>query len=159
MVFTPDTDTNSLAYLFAKGLIGSGNQSNWDLVIFEYFVQQCASAATLVTNSGTTAAPNGSIAVAINSANEAGKGGNIASSLFVFNPSSLDYLAYLYARGLIADANFAEFDLGIIQWFCLQCTLGTTRAANSGTINVPVGSIATAITAANNLLKSGNRNF
>jgi hypothetical protein len=159
MVFTPDTDTNSLAYLYAKGLIGSGNLSNWDLVFIEYFIQQCASAATLVTNSGTTQVPNGSVAVAINAANEAGKGGNVASSLFTFNPASLDALAYNYARGLIADANLAEFDLGIEQWFMEQCTLGTTLSANSGTINVPVGSMATAIAAAKLLLTSGNRNF
>jgi hypothetical protein len=79
--------------------------------------------------------------------------------LFTFNPASLDWLAYLYARGQIADANLAEFDLGIEQWFMLQCTLGTTLSANSGTINVPVGSMATAIVAANNLLRAGNRNF
>jgi hypothetical protein len=157
MVFTPDTDTNSLAYLYAKGLISGEDGPNWDLVIFEYLVQQCANAATLVTNSGTTQAPNGSIATAIAAANMARRSGN--QNQFTFVPTSLDYLAYLYARGLIADANLAQFDLGIEQWFMEQCTLGTALTANSGTINVPVGSLATAIAAAKLLVTSGNRNF
>jgi hypothetical protein len=76
MTFTPDTDTNNLAYLYARSLIKGEDLANWDLAIEQYFMTQCTAGTTLVTNSGTTAAPNGSIAAAIAAANLLAKSGN-----------------------------------------------------------------------------------
>jgi hypothetical protein len=76
MVFTPDTDTNSLAQLFARGLIKGEDLATWDQVLNQWFMNACTAGTTLVTNSGTTAAPNGSIATAIAAANLAVKSGN-----------------------------------------------------------------------------------
>lgn len=76
MVFVPDTDTNSLAYLYARSLIKGEDLPTWDLVFTQFFLNACTAASTLVTNSGTTIAPNGSIAAAIVSANLSVKSGN-----------------------------------------------------------------------------------
>ena len=69
MTFTPDTDTNSLAYLFARSLIGGDDLATWDQTLAQWFMNACTAGTTLVTNSGTTKAPNGSIATAIAAAN------------------------------------------------------------------------------------------
>jgi len=70
MAFTPDTDTNYQAYLFARNkLPGWQAQSAYDAAFIQFLCLQMTNAATLVTNSGTAAAPNGTVATAITDAN------------------------------------------------------------------------------------------
>jgi hypothetical protein len=76
MTFTPDSDTNSLAQLYARSLIKGEDLATWDQILNQWFMNACTAGTTLVTNSGTTQVPNGSIAAAIVSANLAVKSGN-----------------------------------------------------------------------------------
>lgn len=69
MPFNVNTDLNYQAYVYAKGLIAAQEKSNWETAFIESVMLSATSGTTLVTNSGTAAAPNGTIATWISQAN------------------------------------------------------------------------------------------
>jgi hypothetical protein len=92
MTFVPDSDTNYQAYRYfvegnssADQSSGAANPpvklSDHDLAQFaigfvQYLCSLMTSGTTLVTNSGTTQAPNGTILAALNAAQSFARGGN-----------------------------------------------------------------------------------
>lgn len=69
MTFNINTDLNYAAYVVARGLIASQDLVNWDAAFIQSVMTSATAAATLVTNSGTATAPNGTIATWIAQAN------------------------------------------------------------------------------------------
>lgn len=69
MVFTPDTDSNFQAYLFAKGLIAAEQRDQWIENFIQAYMLLSTNGATLVTNSQTRSNPNGTVATTIGQAN------------------------------------------------------------------------------------------
>jgi hypothetical protein len=59
----------------------------------------------------------------------------------------------------VSDHDLAQFTLGLIQWLCEQCTLGTTLVTNSGTTQSPNGSLIAGLNAAKSFARGGNRSF
>ena len=69
MTFVPDSSASYQAYLYAKGLVPAEHRDLFDVNFIMFYCSQIDAAATLVANSGTRVAPNGSVATAINDAN------------------------------------------------------------------------------------------
>ena len=76
MTFNINTDLNYAAYVYARGLVASQDVANWDVAFNQSVMNSATAGATLVTNSGTAAAPNGTIATWIAQANASYRVGN-----------------------------------------------------------------------------------
>lgn len=74
--FNPDTDANYQALVYARGIVKGKDLVTWEFAMLQYFASLCTSSSTLVTNSGTRTAPNGSIKAAIDAANSVSGSGN-----------------------------------------------------------------------------------
>lgn len=69
MTFVPDSSASYQSYLYAKGLIAADKRDQWDVNYLMFLHSLIDAATTLVANSGTRTAPNGSVATAIADAN------------------------------------------------------------------------------------------
>ena len=89
MTFSPDSDVNFQAYLYARGggAVSAGDATppfpmtgddlaQFDLAFIQWVCTQMTAGATLVNNGGTRTAPTGSIATAINAAYTTARIGN-----------------------------------------------------------------------------------
>jgi hypothetical protein len=66
--FDQESDSTYLAYLFARGNVLAEFRDRWDLQFVRFLLAQASAGATLVPNTGTREAPNGTLADAIASA-------------------------------------------------------------------------------------------
>jgi hypothetical protein len=69
MTFVPDSSASYQSYLYAKGLIVAENRDQYDVDVIMYLCSLIDAATTLVANTGSRTAPNGSIAATILAAN------------------------------------------------------------------------------------------
>jgi len=57
MSFTPDTNLDYQAYLFARGKISGENLANWDAAFAQAVALSASSASTLIATTGSASAP------------------------------------------------------------------------------------------------------